>query len=99
MRGESRWEVGVTAAQISHIRWESLPTSSLNNIMLTPTTTTTISFLILLTVSLSPTSADVNTMTDKILKDILKDYNPDSRPAGKLSDREFFLFSKKKLSE
>ena len=92
-------EVGVTAAQISHIRWESLPTSSLNNIMLTPTTTTTISFLILLTVSLSPTSADVNTMTDKILKDILKDYNPDSRPAGKLSDRELFLFSKQKLSE
>ena len=91
--------MGVTAAQISHIRWESLPTSSLNNIMLTPTTTTTISFLILLTVSLSPTSADVNTMTDKILKDILKDYNPDSRPAGKLSDRELFLFSKKKLSE
>lgn len=91
--------MGVTAAQISHIRWESLPTSSLNNIMLTPTTTTTISFLILLTVSLSPTSADVNTMTDKILKDILKDYNPDSRPAGKLSDRELFLFSKQKLSE
>lgn len=91
--------MGVTAAQISHIRWESLLTSSLNNIMLTPTTTTTISFLILLTVSLSPTSADVNTMTDKILKDILKDYNPDSRPAGKLSDRELFLFSKQKLSE
>ena len=91
--------MGVTAAQISHIRWESLLTSSLNNIMLTPTTTTIISFLIFLTVSLPPTSADVNTMTDKILKDILKDYNPDSRPAGKLSDRELFLFSKQKLSE
>ena len=64
--------------------------------MLTPTTTTSLSFIILLTVSL--TSADVNTMTDKILKDILKDYNPDSRPAGKLSDRKMLykldIFSK-----
>ena len=31
--------------------------------------------------------ADVNTMTDKIIKDILKDYKAESRPAGKLSDR------------
>ncbi len=31
--------------------------------------------------------ADVTTMTDKILKDILKDYNPKARPAGNLSDR------------
>ena len=30
---------------------------------------------------------DVTTMTDKILKDILKDYNPKARPAGNLSDR------------
>jgi hypothetical protein len=30
---------------------------------------------------------DVNTMTDKIIKDILKDYSPSSRPAGKVSDR------------
>ena len=70
-----------------------------NNIMVTPTTTITLSFLIILTVAASLTRADVNTMTDKILKDILKDYNPYSRPAGKLSDRELFLFSKKKLSE
>ena len=33
------------------------------------------------------TMADVTTMTDKILKDILKDYNPKARPAGNLSDR------------
>ena len=31
--------------------------------------------------------ADVTSMTDKILKDILKDYNPKARPAGNLSDR------------
>ena len=69
--------------------------------MLTPATS--LSFLIVLILSLSLTTADVNTMTDKILKDILKDYNPDSRPAGKLSDRQMFYkldFSPKfKLSE
>ena len=90
--------MGVTAAQISHIRWECLITSSLHNIMLTPTNTSSLSFiLVVLTVSLSLTSADVNTMTDKILKDIMKDYNPDSRPAGKLSDRK--SFAKPQLSE
>ena len=41
--------------------------------------------LILVTVYLA--GADVNTMTDKIMKDILKDYNPDSRPAGNKTDR------------
>ena len=86
MRGDwlAGW-VGVTPAQISHIRWECVHGSSLHNIMLT--TTASLSFLIVLALSLSSTTADVNTMTDKILKDILKDYNPDSRPAGKLSDR------------
>ena len=63
-----------------------------NNIMVTPTTTITLSFLIILTVAASLTRADVNTMTDKILKDILKDYNPDARPAGKLSDRKLYFF-------
>ena len=89
---EVREKVGVcvSVAQISHIRWECLITSSLNNIMVTPATTSSLSFLIVLTVFISLTTADVNTMTDKILKDILKDYNPDSRPAGKLSDRQMF---------
>ena len=41
----------------------------------------------LLLMAVAGAAADVNTMTDKILKDILKDYNPDSRPAGKLTDR------------
>ena len=41
----------------------------------------------LLLIAVAGAAADVNTMTDKILKDILKDYNPDSRPAGKLTDR------------
>ena len=75
-----------------------------NNIMVTPTTTTTsttitLSFLLILTVAPTLTRADVNTMTDKILKDILKDYNPDARPAGKLSDRKLYFLSKLKLSE
>ena len=43
--------------------------------------------LCLLTSSVISTLADVTTMTDKILKDILKDYNPKARPAGNLSDR------------
>ena len=30
---------------------------------------------------------DVTSMTDKILKDILKDYNAQARPAGNVSDR------------
>ena len=55
------------------------------------TSTSSLSLLIMLAVSLSLTTADVNTMTDKIMKDILKDYNPDSLPAGKSSDRKIFL--------
>ena len=43
--------------------------------------------IIILCFLLSRVQCDVNTMTDKILKDILKDYNADSRPAGKVSDR------------
>ena len=43
--------------------------------------------LCLLASSVISTQADVTTMTDKILKDILKDYNPKARPAGNLSDR------------
>ena len=45
------------------------------------------SMCLLLLIAVAGAAADVNTMTDKILKDILKDYNPDSRPAGKLTDR------------
>ena len=41
--------------------------------------------LILCLVSLA--TADHNTMTDKILKDILKDYNAGSRPVGHVSDK------------
>ena len=43
-------------------------------------------FLLPLLFSLS--AANVTTMTDKILKDILKDYNPGSRPTGNLTDRK-----------
>ena len=45
------------------------------------------SLLLCLLTSVISTLADVTTMTDKILKDILKDYNPKARPAGNLSDR------------
>ena len=45
------------------------------------------SLLLCLLTSVITTLADVTTMTDKILKDILKDYNPKARPAGNLSDR------------
>ena len=44
--------------------------------------------MIILTTLTAVILADVNTMTDKIIKDILKDYSPDSRPAGKLSNRK-----------
>ena len=47
-----------------------------------------LSVLIILTTWTVAIFADVNTMTDKIIKDILKDYSPDSRPAGKLSNRQ-----------
>ena len=43
--------------------------------------------ILLLVSSFLLVNADVNTMTDKIIKDILKDYNPDARPAGKIDDR------------
>ena len=52
-----------------------------------PTHTQEPSMCWLLLIAVAGAAADVNTMTDKILKDILKDYNPDSRPAGKLTDR------------
>ena len=39
---------------------------------------------------LSLAAADVNTMTDKILKDILKDYNRDARPVGNTTNRKLF---------
>ena len=35
---------------------------------------------------------DVTSMTDKILKDIFKDYNQESRPAGAQSDRKKMCF-------
>lgn len=61
--------------------WECRQTSSLS----WPVTMKRFSLLPLL---FSLSAANVTTMTDKILKDILKDYNPGSRPTGNLTDRK-----------
>ena len=70
----------VTVPLILGARYRAPPPTS-------PTHTQEPSMCWLLLMAVAGAAADVNTMTDKILKDILKDYNPDSRPAGKLTDR------------
>ena len=49
--------------------------------------TCTVIHLIFFVTYLVEIEADVDTMTDKIIKDILKDYNPNARPAGQVSDK------------
>jgi len=44
-------------------------------------------YLLILAISLSAVFASVTEMTDKIVKDILKDYNSGSRPSGSVSDQ------------